>query len=110
MIDLYLTRKNQDITVDISDFIEQIPQLLTNKGNFCINLIGDEPYLYPAFNLIKNAFDELYSVAIDNKNCILIAGSIRFDIAENMSAIDYLALEKRLKIPIRHYLEKMDKL
>ena len=111
LIDLFLTKKDQDINVDISSFVNKLPDLLNHDGHVCINLIGNEPRLYPAFESIRNVFDNrLYITPVDNSNTILIAGKqTPPPLLNKDDDIDYTALEKKLKLPLRHYLSNMKK-
>jgi len=111
LIDLFLTRKDQDINVDIGSFVNQLPELLKPHGHVCINLIGNEPWLYPAIESIRNAFDNyLYMTPVDNSNTILLAGNTTPPPLLNMdNDIDLTSLEKKLNLPFRHYLSNMKK-
>ena len=109
LIDLFLTRKDQDINVDISNFAERLPALLNPHGHVCINLIGNEPWRYSAIESIKIAFDNrLFITPVDNSNTILIAGKTTPPpLLNDDHNIDFTTLEKKLNLPFRQYISKM---
>lgn len=109
LIDLFLTQKDQDINVDISNVVDCLPDLLNPNGHVCINLIGNEPWRYPAFEAIRNTFaNQLYLTSVENSNTILIAGNATPPPLLNPDHnIDFTTLEKKLNLPFRHYLSNM---
>lgn len=109
LIDLFLTRKDQDINVDISQYVDLLPDLLSHHGHVCVNLIGNEPWRYPAFESFSKAFDNrCYITSVDSSNTILIAGNTTPPpLVNNNHDVDFTALEKKYNLPFRHYISKM---
>ncbi|MFW2372983.1 MAG: methyltransferase [Gammaproteobacteria bacterium] len=109
LIDLFLTRKDQDINVNISPFVDKLPNLLSPTGQVYINLIGTEPNNYPALEAIRSAFNNnLYAITVDKSNTILLAGNTDPKILlDSNHGIDFTSLKKKLKIPLRHYTSNL---
>ena len=112
LIDLFLTHKDQDINVDISAFVDQLPRLLSATGFVCINLIGTAPTNYPAMDALRNAFDNhLYCIGVDQSNTIVLAGSTEPERLLNSNHFrDFTSLEKKLNLPLRHYTSNIRKI
>lgn len=108
LIDLFLTKKGKDITVDISDCIDQLNQMLTAEGCLCINLIGSEYLGYSGLDELRRVFSHnIYTIPVELTNIILISSHSMLPV--NGARIDFASMEKRLGLPLRQYFNQMGK-
>jgi len=102
LIDLFLTANGKDITVDISDSIDQLAQILTPDGYLCINIIGSEYLAYSALEKLRQTFAyNIHVIPVELSNVILIASHKTADI-DGLKP-DFTSMEKRLGLPLRQY-------
>jgi len=106
LIDLFLTSNGKDITVDISESIDQLSKLLTSDGYLCINIIGSEYLNYSGLDKLREAFKHnIYAIPVELSNVILIA--THNSIPKDNANIDFTTIEKRLGLPFRQHFGQL---
>jgi spermidine synthase len=106
LIDLFLTSDEKDITVDISENIEQLGQLLTSDGYLCINIIGSEYLNYSGLEKLREVFlYNIYVIPVELSNVILIAS--HNTIPTNDASIDFTTMETRFGLPFLQHFNQM---
>jgi spermidine synthase len=108
IVDLFLTDKKKDITVDIASQVTKLKSLLTNDGCISLNIIGTEYLNYSALNLFQDEFNSgLNSIAVEESNVILLATNKQIP---QEKQINFTALEKKYGLPFRQYFNKISPL
>ena len=106
LIDLFLTFKAKDISVDINDNIEKLAKILSHDGYLCINVLGSNYMNYTGLNQLKNIFNmNIYAIPVESSNVIIIASHNTINI--NESDIDFTTIEKRMGLQFRSYFNKL---
>lgn len=105
IVDLFLTTREKDISVDISEQFAQLDKLLTSDGILCMNVIGNNIASFHGLHEVRRVFGErLYSMAVDKSNIVLLVSNGEIPLEDN---IDFTAREKRLDLPFRQYYDKL---
>lgn len=106
LVDLFLTSKGKDITVDISKNIEQFSDLLKPSACLCINIIGCEYINYPALDKLRSIFHyNIYAIPVEQSNVILICSNSHIPVKD--LSIDFTTIEKNLGLPLKRYFNQM---
>ncbi|HEY9051411.1 MAG TPA: hypothetical protein VIQ03_07695 [Gammaproteobacteria bacterium] len=105
LVDLFLTAREKDISVDISEQFMQLDKLLSTEGTLCMNVIGNNIEQFSGLNEMRRVFgDRLYAMPVDKSNIILLATNSEIPAEED---IDFTSLEKKLSLPFRQYYDKL---
>ena len=105
IVDLFLTDKKGDITVDIGSQAKTLNKLLTNNGCMSLNIIGSEYLNYSGLNAFQEVFRSgLYMIPVEKSNVILLATNT---LLPQENQIDFTALEKKYGLPFRQYFNKI---
>lgn len=105
IIDLFLTTKNKDISVDISEQFTQLDMLLTHDGILCMNVIGNNIAQFHGLDDMRRIFGKrLYAMAVDKSNIVLLVSNAEIPAEDN---IEFTAREKKLELPFRQYYDKL---
>jgi spermidine synthase len=105
LVDLFLTRGEQDISVGIEPQLARLPELLGNQGCITINVIGDDYKLYPGLQAARqHVGDQLQLIEVEQSNRVLLACN---HTPPGFDEIDFTTLERRLRIPARYYYNKL---
>jgi len=105
IVDLFLTNKKKDITVDIGSQIRSLKSLLTNNGCISLNIIGSEYLNYSALNSLQEEFKSgLFMIPVEKSNIILLATN---NLLPQENQINFTALEKKYGLPFRQYFNKI---
>ncbi len=106
LVDLFLTAKDKDISVDISEQFSKLRKLLSSEGTLTMNIIGNTIDKYSGLTALHEVFDgNLYSMAVDKSNIILLASNGEI---VHEDTIDFTTVEKKLSLPFRQYFHKMN--
>jgi len=107
IVDVFLTSKSgKDITVDISEHIDKVSELLTDKGVIVFNQLGSDYHLYPGFDAILKKFENhLYSIDIKSVNSILIA--TKDNIPDKIEDSIFEDMQSNYSLPCREYFDDL---
>ena len=107
IVDLFLTsRKNTDITIDITDQYKKLFNMLNPHGCISINIIGDSCQDYSGLEQLKVLSDNnINSINIENRNTILITG--KQPVSKTGENFDFAYYEKKHQLPWRHYYNQL---
>jgi len=102
------TKKNADLTVNISNSFEKLSYLLSADGFLSINLMGMQYPQYSGFEKLCEIFSHnISTINIEEQNTILIAG--RQGLNKNID-FDFSSLEKKHQLPWRYYFNALNKI
>lgn len=105
LVDLFLTRGEQDISVGIEPQLARLPGLLSEQGCITINVIGDDYKLYPGLQVARQQFgDQLQLIEVEQSNRVLLACN---HTPPRFETIDFTTLERRFRLPARYYYNKL---
>ena len=105
LVDLFLTAREKDISVDISEQLIQLDKLLSSEGILCMNVIGNNIEQFAGLNEMCRTFgNRLYAMAVDKSNIILLATNSQIPAEED---IEFTSIEKKLGLPFRQYFDKL---
>ena len=94
LVDLFLTKKNQDITVSITEKLKELRSIISKKGCICINLIGNTYYDYSNLESLRNEFKlNIYAIHIEDNNVVIII--TERTIQKNNKQIDFTVIDKK---------------
>lgn len=105
LIDLFLTTGDDDVSVGIEAQIQLLQRLLNDGGNVSINVIGNDYKLYPGLQELRKQFAQhLYMIEVEQSNRILLACDQAPPPADT---IDFTTQERRLRLSMRSYFDRM---
>ena len=108
LVDLFLVRKENDISVGLGEQLERLAKLLSHGGSMTMNVIGERPDATPQFEYLQQLFsDNLYMMPVDKSNIVLLACNADLPEYEDM---DFTFHEKTYGLPFRHYFTKISPL
>lgn len=105
IVDLFLTTREKDISVDISEHFDKLDKLLSAAGTLVLNIIGNNVSQFSGLGEMRKVFNgHLYSMAVDKSNIILLASKCEIPDGDD---IDFTSIEKKFGLPFRQYFDKL---